>query len=173
MLSSISNGLKKMFGTKSEKDVKKLAPYVDAIKAEYSKLSSISDDEEICGCNGVTKGCVVNAIKEQDLKTLGEVKTCTKAGASCGSCLGIVEQILVDTLGDEYNDTVEGICDCCDVGHKDIKKCVDTNDFTNVYDVFKKLNWKTEDGCMKCRPAVNYYLLVKYNDDKYKKHCCH
>jgi len=131
-------------------------------------VKSMADDEEICGCNGVTKGCVVNAIKEHDLKTLGEVKACTKAGASCGSCLGVVEQILVDTLGDEYNDTVEGICDCCDVGHKDIKKCVETNDFTNVYDVFKKLNWKTDDGCVKCRPAVNYYLLVKYNDNKYK-----
>jgi len=131
-------------------------------------VNAIDDDEEICGCNGVTKGAVVNAIKEHDLKTLGEVKACTKAGASCGSCLGVVEQILINTLGDEYNDTVEGICDCCDVGHKDIKKCVDTNEFTNVYDVFKKLNWKTEDGCIKCRPAVNYYLLVKYNDNKYK-----
>jgi nitrite reductase (NADH) large subunit len=49
-------------------------------------VNSIADDEEICGCNGVTKGFVVNAIKEQDLKTLSEVKTCTKAGASCGSC---------------------------------------------------------------------------------------
>jgi nitrite reductase (NADH) large subunit len=131
-------------------------------------VASIADDEEICGCNGVTKGTVVCAIKEQGLKTLGEVKTCTKAGASCGSCLGIVESILVDTLGDEYNDTVEGICDCCDVGHKDIKSCVETNEFTTVYEVFKKLNWKTEDGCIKCRPAINYYLLVKYNDNKYK-----
>ena len=32
----------------------------------------------------------------------------------------------------------------------------------------KKLDWKTQDGCSKCRPAVNYYLLVKYNDDKYQ-----
>ena len=131
-------------------------------------VSAMDDDEEICGCNGVTKGFVVNAIKEQDLKTLGEVKTCTKAGASCGSCLGIVEQILVNTLGDEYNDTVEGICDCCNVGHKEIKDTINTNDFNNVYEVFKKLDWKTEDGCAKCRPAINYYLLVKYNDDKYK-----
>lgn len=131
-------------------------------------INSIADDEEICGCNGVTKGFVVNAIKEQDLKTLGEVKTCTKAGASCGSCLGLVEQILVNTLGDEYNNTVEGICDCCDVGHKDIKKTINENDFNNVYEVFNKLDWKTDDGCIKCRPAINYYLLVKYNDDKYK-----
>lgn len=131
-------------------------------------VNSIADDEEICGCNGVCKGDVVTAIQTQDLKTLGVVKSCTKAGASCGSCLGVVEQILVNTLGDEYNDTVEGICDCCDVGHKEIKECIDNNEFDNVYDVFKKLNWKTQDGCVKCRPAINYYLLVKYNDDKYK-----
>ena len=131
-------------------------------------VNAMADDEEVCGCNGVTKGCVVNAIKERDLKTLGEVKACTKAGASCGSCSGLVEQILVNTLGDEYNDTVEGICDCCDVGHKEIKECIDNNDFNDVYEVFRKLDWKTQDGCAKCRPAVNYYLLVKYNDDKYK-----
>jgi nitrite reductase (NADH) large subunit len=131
-------------------------------------VNAMSDDEEICGCNGVAKGDVVCAIQEKDLKTLDDVKSCTKAGASCGSCLGIVEQILVNTLGDEYNNTVEGICDCCDVGHKEIKSCIDNNEFSNVYEVFEKLDWKTKEGCAKCRPAVNYYLLVKYNDDKYK-----
>ena len=78
----------------------------------------MSDDEEVCGCNGVCKGDIINAIKEKDLKTLNDVKSCTKAGASCGSCLGLVEQILINTLGDEYNNNVEGICDCCEVGHK-------------------------------------------------------
>ncbi|MGA1932736.1 nitrite reductase large subunit NirB [Arcobacter sp. YIC-464] len=131
-------------------------------------VNSMSDDEEVCGCNGVCKGDVVNAIKDKDLKSLGDVKSCTKAGASCGSCLGLVEQILVNTLGDEYNAVEEGICDCCDVGHKEIKECINENEFSDVYEVFEKLNWKTADGCIKCRPAINYYLLVKYNDDKYK-----
>jgi nitrite reductase (NADH) large subunit len=130
-------------------------------------VNSISDDEEVCGCNGVCKGDVVSAIKERDLKSLGEVKSCTKAGASCGSCIGLVEQILVNTLGDEYNAVEEGICGCTTLGHKDIKAGIDEGEFETVYDVFKKLNWKTEDGCAKCRPAVNYYLLAKYNDDKY------
>lgn len=131
-------------------------------------VNSMSDDEEVCGCNGVCKGDIVTAIKENDLKTLGEVKSCTKAGASCGSCIGLVEQVLVNTLGDEYQaDAVSGICGCCDVGHKDIKACVNDNEFDNVYDVFTKLNWKTQ-GCHICRPAVNYYLLAKYNDNKYK-----
>ena len=131
-------------------------------------VNAMSDDEEVCGCNGVCKGDVVNAIKEKDLKSLSDVKACTKAGASCGSCLGLVEQILVNTLGDEYNADEGGICDCCDVGHKEIKECINTNDFNTVYEVFEKLDWKNSDGCFKCRPAINYYLLVKYNDDKYK-----
>jgi nitrite reductase (NADH) large subunit len=131
-------------------------------------INAMSDDEEVCGCNGVCKGDIVKAIKEQDLKSLSDVKSCTKAGASCGSCLGLVEQILVNTLGDEYNACEEGICSCTTLGHKDIKKAVDDGEFETVYDVFKSLEWNTQDGCSKCRPAINYYLLVKYNDDKYK-----
>ena len=131
-------------------------------------INSISDDEEICGCNGVCKGDIVSAIKEKDLKSLSDVKSCTKAGASCGSCLGLVEQILVNTLGDEYKNIEEGICACTTLGHKEIKSTIDNGEFTTVYDVFKALDWKTQDGCVKCRPAINYYLLVKYNDDKYK-----
>ena len=131
-------------------------------------VNAMSDDEEVCGCNGVCKGDIVTAIKENDLKTLGEVKACTKAGASCGSCLGLVEQVLVNTLGDEYqSNTPEGICDCCEVGHKEIKECINNNEFKNVYEVFDKLHWKTQ-GCHICRPAINYYLLAKYNDNKYK-----
>ncbi|AXX94956.1 nitrite reductase large subunit NirB [Arcobacter ellisii] len=131
-------------------------------------INSMSDDEEVCGCNGVCKGDIVRAIKEKDLKSLSDVKSCTKAGASCGSCSGLVEQILVNTLGDEYNAIEEGICSCTTLGHKEIKLAINEGDFETVYDVFKKLSWKTSDGCAKCRPAVNYYLLVKYNDDKYK-----
>lgn len=131
-------------------------------------INSMSDDEEVCGCNGVCKGDIVKAIKEKDLKSLSDVKSCTKAGASCGSCLGLVEQILINTLGDEYKQSEEGICSCTPLGHKEIKKAINEGEFETVYDVFSKLEWKTKDGCSKCRPAINYYLLVKYNDDKYK-----
>lgn len=131
-------------------------------------VNSMSDDEEVCGCNGVCKGDIVKAIKDKDLKSLSDVKACTKAGASCGSCSGLVEQILVNTLGDEYDAVEEGICSCTTLGHANIKKAINYGEFSTVYDVFKSLDWKTSDGCAKCRPAVNYYLLVKYNDDQYK-----
>jgi nitrite reductase (NADH) large subunit len=59
-------------------------------------------DAEVCGCNGVTKGTIVKAIKEKGLFTLDEVKKHTKAASSCGSCAGLVEQILASTIGGAY-----------------------------------------------------------------------
>jgi preprotein translocase subunit SecA len=45
MLDLLTKGVAKIFGTKSERDIKVIAPYVDLINQEYIKLSDISDDE--------------------------------------------------------------------------------------------------------------------------------
>ncbi|MCX2744889.1 preprotein translocase subunit SecA [Mangrovivirga sp. M17] len=45
MIDFITKGLSKLFGTKSEKDVKELLPIVEKINTEYEALKDISDDE--------------------------------------------------------------------------------------------------------------------------------
>ena len=40
------------------------------------------------------KGQICEAIRDQGLTTLGEVKTCTKAGTGCGGCLPLVTDLL-------------------------------------------------------------------------------
>ena len=49
-------------------------------------VAALPMDAEICGCNGVCKGDVVNAITEKGLTTVEEVRAVTKASGSCGSC---------------------------------------------------------------------------------------
>lgn len=44
-MSLINNILGKLFGSKSEKDIKEILPIVEIINEEYSKLSSLSNDE--------------------------------------------------------------------------------------------------------------------------------
>ena len=60
------------------------------------------DDAEICGCNGVSKGDIVQAISKNGIFTLEEVRAHTKASSSCGSCTGLVENILASTVGEGY-----------------------------------------------------------------------
>ena len=65
-------------------------------------VAALPDDAEICGCNGVCKGKIVQAIAGKGLGSLDEVRAHTKASASCGSCTGLVEKLLALTLGDAY-----------------------------------------------------------------------
>ncbi|PIB36667.1 preprotein translocase subunit SecA [Reichenbachiella sp. 5M10] len=45
MLNILTKGIAKVFGTKADRDLKDLLPYVDLINGEYAKLSSLSDDQ--------------------------------------------------------------------------------------------------------------------------------
>ncbi len=60
----------------------------DTGHAGNSRASTMADSAEVCGCNGVKKGTIVKAIRDQGLFTLDEVRKRTKASGSCGSCTG-------------------------------------------------------------------------------------
>jgi nitrite reductase (NADH) large subunit len=62
-------------------------------------VAALPDDAEICGCNGVCKGKITSTIVSKGLTTLDDVRAHTKASASCGSCTGLVEQLMAITLG--------------------------------------------------------------------------
>ncbi|MFZ3127929.1 MAG: nitrite reductase large subunit NirB, partial [Rhodoferax sp.] len=126
-----------------------------------SKAAAMKDSDEVCGCNGVTKGTICKAIKEKGLFTLDEVKKHTKASASCGSCTGLVEQILMATAGGDYSATpkTKAMCGCTEYGHQAVRDAIRANKLVTIASVFSFLEWKTPNGCASCRPAVNYYLI--------------
>ena len=45
MLDFINKAVTKIFGSKSEKDIKEVTPLVEQTKAEFAKLKSLSNDE--------------------------------------------------------------------------------------------------------------------------------
>ena len=135
--------------------------------AGQNQAAAMPDDAEVCGCNGVTKGTICKAIKEKGLFTLDEVRKHTKASASCGSCTGLVEQIIMFTAGGDYSATpkTKAMCGCTDHGHQAVRDAIRTNKLLSIADVFSFLEWKTPNGCASCRPAVNYYLISTWPKD--------
>jgi nitrite reductase (NADH) large subunit len=90
-----------------------------------TKAASMADDAEVCGCNGVSKGAIVKAIREKGLTSLDEIKKHTKAASSCGSCAGLCEQILISTVGgaaDLKPKSEKAICGCTDHNHGNIRR---------------------------------------------------
>ncbi|RZL87577.1 MAG: NAD(P)/FAD-dependent oxidoreductase [Variovorax sp.] len=127
----------------------------------HNSAAAMPDEAEVCGCNGVNKGTICKAIKEKGLFTLDEVKKHTKASASCGSCTGLVEQILMFTAGGDYSAAPKkkAICGCTEASHKDVRDAIRTQKYLTHAEVYEGLGWRTPNGCASCRPAVNYYLI--------------
>ena len=133
-------------------------------------VAAMDNSSEICGCNGVCKGDIVSAINEKNLFTLEDVRAHTKASSSCGSCTGLVEQLIATTLGGEYSESPKKkpICGCAGHTKQEVHDFIFDNDFDTVFEVFSKMDWENADGCHVCRPEVNYYLLAAnpdYEDD--------
>ncbi len=126
-----------------------------------SKALTMADTAEVCGCNGVCKGTIVKAIKDKGLFTLDDVRKHTKASSSCGSCTGLVEQILMFTAGGDYSEAPKkkSMCGCTDHTHQDVRDAIRKEHLIAIPDVYKIMNWRTPNGCASCRPAINYYLL--------------
>ena len=123
----------------------------------------MADSDEVCGCNGVNKGTICKAIKDKGLFTLDEVRKHTKASASCGSCTGLVEQLLMFTAGGDYSAAPKkkAMCGCTDAqppggARRDPRG---NKLLTHRRASTSTLGWRTPNGCATCRPAINYYLI--------------
>ena len=143
----------------------------DAGHGDETRVMALSDDAEICGCNGVCKGDIVNAISKHGLFTLEDVRAHTKASSSCGSCTGLVEALLASTVGEGYDASPnkKAMCKCTDYSHDEVIAAIKQNELKTIPAVRDFLEWKSPDGCAACRPALNYYLLAywpgEYKDD--------
>lgn len=132
-------------------------------------VAALPDDAEICGCNGVCKSTIVTAIGA-GAHDLGAVRATTKASNSCGTCTGLVEQLMAVTLGDEFQAPAAAtVCGCTDLTHEDVRRLIKAQGLKSQPAVWQELGWKTVNGCHVCRPAINYYLLadwpLDYQDD--------
>ncbi|MCG8025511.1 MAG: nitrite reductase large subunit NirB [Candidatus Thiodiazotropha endolucinida] len=127
---------------------------------------AMSDDAQVCDCNGVCKGDIIKAITTKGLFSLDEVKAYTKAAASCGSCTGLVEQILESTVGGDYSTPEHRpICQCSDFSHDQVRDAIRQQRLMDMASVFQALEWRNTDGCHTCRPAINYYLISTWPEE--------
>jgi nitrite reductase (NADH) large subunit len=132
-------------------------------------VAALPREAEICGCNGVCKGKIMDAVLA-GADTLDKIRATTKASNSCGTCTGLVSQVMAFTLGGEVKEAPAGMCGCTDLTHEDIRRLIKANGLKSMPAVMQECGWKTPDGCFKCRPALNFYLLadwpLDYQDDR-------
>jgi nitrite reductase (NADH) large subunit len=52
------------------------------------------------------------------------------------------------------------LCPCTDFTHDEVQTAIKKQKLTSIRQVMDYMEWKTADGCAKCRPTLNYYLIA-------------
>jgi nitrite reductase (NADH) large subunit len=112
---------------------------------------TLPDQAVICSCNNVTKGTIAAQVRD-GVHGLEDLKACTKAGTGCGSCAGLVKDILHAELGKLGVEVDRSLCE-----HFRFTR-------TELYEIIKIQGLKSFDellaahgkgrGCEICKPAV-------------------
>ncbi len=117
---------------------------------------------QICSCNNVTKDDICLAIREQGLSAVGEVKTCTQAGAGCGGCLPMVTDILNAELAAAGKSVKPRLCEHFDHTRQELFDIIRVKKIKSFQDAISKHG--SGDGCEICKPTVASILASTWNE---------
>ena len=125
--------------------------------------AALADDCQVCSCNNVSKAQICQAIREQQLVELAEVKRCTKAGTGCGGCLPLVGDLLASELKAAGKSVNKHLCEHFDHTRQDLFEIVKIRGIKTFSDLIA--GHGRGHGCEICKPAVASILASLWNDD--------
>ena len=120
------------------------------------EVAQMPDKEVICGCNGVSKGDIIQAIHEHGIKTFDDLKQRTRASSSCGSCKGLCQQLLRAVAPDFQEETRTTLCSCLPFSYEQLRQIVHGQQLKSVQEVLNV--YGNRKGCEICKPALSYML---------------
>ncbi|WP_406167636.1 nitrite reductase large subunit NirB [Streptomyces canus] len=119
--------------------------------------TALPDDAIICSCNNVRKGTIRAAVTDHQCTTVPEVKKCTKAGTTCGSCVKVLGQLVTAELEASGVEVDKGLCGCFSQTREELYEIVlalRINTYQDLLDRYGRDGAKDGDGCEICKPAV-------------------
>ena len=136
-----------------------VAPVSDG--APLLGADALPDTAQICSCNNVSKGDLCAAI-DGGAQTVGDLKACTKASATCGGCSALVKQVLDSELEKRGVEVNNHICEHFAYSRQEIYHLVRVGQITTFDELLEKHG--SGDGCDICKPTVANVLASCWND---------
>ncbi len=135
-----------------------------ASKEGEDDASELDDTTQICSCHNVTKGDVANAVKDGSCKSIGEIKSCTKAGTGCGGCMPLVQSIFNKSMKDMGAEVLNHLCPHFAYSRADIFSIIYVKKLKDFPSIMKEAGKDPHSiGCEVCKPTLGSILASLYN----------
>jgi len=116
----------------------------------------MTDETVVCSCQNVTKGAICSAIDGSADKAgcadLGCIKSCTKAGSVCGSCVPTVRNLLAERLTSAGREVSNALCEHFAMSRQELFDLVAVKQIRSFSTLIA--GHGTGRGCDICKPAV-------------------
>ncbi len=126
-------------------------------------VAEIADAETVCGCLGVTKAQIIQAIHEKGVNSLVRLKETTRASTGCGSCTGTCQSLLKAVAPDFEADGNRVLCQCVPYSDDHLRGMIRTQRLRSVQEVLDI--YGDGQGCEVCKPALSYLVDVVWAGD--------
>ena len=126
-------------------------------------VAEMPDSRVICGCNGVTKGAIIQAVHEKGICTLAQLKDCTRASTGCGSCSEVCQHLLKAVAPEFQEESAKSLCKCIPFPEGKLREILRSQRLRSVQEVLEI--YGNGVGCEVCKPALSYMLDMLWCGD--------
>jgi nitrite reductase (NADH) large subunit len=124
-------------------------------------VAALTDTAQVCSCNNVTRAAITDAIRDNALTEVGQIKACTKAGTGCGACVPVVAELLARELAAAGVETRRRLCEHFDLTRQELFDIVRVRRIRTFAELLATCGQGR--GCDVCKPAVASMLASTNN----------
>jgi nitrite reductase (NADH) large subunit len=130
-------------------------------------VDALPDVAMICSCHNLDKAAVCGAIRERKLGAVSEIKSCTKAGTGCGSCVSLLGDLLKSEQKRAGIAVTNYLCEHFKHSRQELFHLVRVHGIRSFDDLIARHG--SGEGCEICKPAVASILASSWNEHILKK----
>jgi nitrite reductase (NADH) large subunit len=129
-------------------------------------VAGLPDEAQVCSCNNVSKGVLLDALDDatgdHGCADVGCLKACTRAGTTCGSCVGPVKQLLEHHFAQVGKEVSRAVCEHFDLSRQELWDVVAVQGLRTFEQVLRAHG--RGRGCDLCKPAIASILATQFNE---------
>ena len=129
-------------------------------------VDALPDSAQLCSCNNVSKGQICQAVSD-GATTIGELKTCTKAGATCGGCVPMVTQLMKVVMKKQGLAVNNHLCEHFAYSRQELYHLVRVGQIRSFEELLAQHGQGL--GCDICKPTAASILASCWNEFVLKK----
>ncbi|MGW9412723.1 nitrite reductase large subunit NirB [Arthrobacter cupressi] len=130
--------------------------------------TELPDDAILCSCNNVAAGSIRDAINgcgscegNAPVQDLGELKSCSRAGTQCGSCVPMLKKLLEGELKKSGVEVSKALCEHISLSRQELFETIRILELTSFEEIMAK--YGTGAGCDICKPTIASILASQHS----------